>query len=215
MYDAILEVLKDCLISRPEDCLITIPGKEEKKQGSEEKEKKQYSNGEDMGIKLTDAHIKRITDPIQPYYKKGRRNIIVLSLSGVLRKHGISKNSTIAPIETLARKYISQEIDMRSQEIDVRNAISVVEETFKKDISFVSGIKFLVESLFSVTGDRHLANEILSKIFAVIREATDEGKDQKEKEDIIQWLRRNVMTEYTCMTMTDNEELYLYDEKRG
>lgn len=58
----------------------------------------------------------------------GRRNVIVLSLSGVFRKHGISKDSTIALIDTLARH------DGISQETDVRKAISVVEETFKKDI---------------------------------------------------------------------------------
>lgn len=211
VYDIILGVLGDCLISRPEDCLHgnEDSGGDKEQRGPKEEEKKEYSNGEDMGIKLTDTHVKRITDPIQPYYKKGRGNFIVLSLSGVLRKHVISKNSTIATIETLARN------DGISQEIDVRNAISVVEEMFKKDISNVSGIRFLVESLFSVTSDRHLANEILSIIFAVIREATDEGRDDKEKEDTIQWLRRNVMAEYTCMTTTDNEELYLYDEKRG
>ena len=94
-----------------------------------------------------------------------------------------------------------------------------VEDTFKKTAGEkIAGSRYLQEALFSATFDektgthnRNLANEILGKIFAVIREVKDQGQSKQEKEDIIEWLRRNIMAEYTIHTTNDNKELYLHN----
>jgi P4 family phage/plasmid primase-like protien len=167
------------------------------------------SNG---GLNLDDKDIRRITEPLQPLYKEGYRNGIVLGISGVLCTGGICETSVNGVIEELAKN------DSRD---DLRHALKTVEDTFKNNRK-VAGTRYLQEALFSATIDekagtynRNLANEILGKIFAVIREVKDRGQSKQEKEDIIQWLRRNVMAEYTIHTTNDNKELYLYDEKSG
>ena len=56
-YDAILEVLKDCLVPKPE---------EQPKQDSDSKEESFSGNGESTGLELTEDDVQRITEPIQP-----------------------------------------------------------------------------------------------------------------------------------------------------
>jgi P4 family phage/plasmid primase-like protien len=113
----------------------------------------------------------------------------------LLHKSGISKDSTVTLIETLAND------DKKS---DVRNAVRTVEETFAKDASVVAGGKYLLEALIATTKDSGKAKEILDKIFRII-----------DKEDHIQWLTRAIMKEHTFKTMTDNEDIYCYDNEKG
>jgi P4 family phage/plasmid primase-like protien len=161
-------------------------------------------------LELEPDDIQGITEPIQPYYKDGQRNSIILGLSGILRREGICEISTSSVIEELARN------DGISRENDIEKALKLVEETYKKDPKDVAGKKyFLVNILFPITGSRQIAGDIFSKVFNVIRKVQDRGKDPKEKEEIIQWLRRSVMAEYNICTTNDNEELYVYDERRG
>jgi hypothetical protein len=112
LYDRLIGALKHCL--RP------------KRSGSggntNANNQKGYAGGENA--ELDEADIQVITEYIRPHYKKGRRHPIVFGLSGLLHKSGISKDSTIALIETLAKN---------DKENDVRNAVRTVEETFKKD----------------------------------------------------------------------------------
>jgi P4 family phage/plasmid primase-like protien len=180
MYDRLIEALKHCL--RP-------------KRGSGADRKKDKSYTDDEGTELDDADIQVIAECIRPYYKKGRRHPIVFGLSGLLHKSGISKDSTVTLIETLANN------DKKS---DVRNALRTIEETFKKDASVVAGGKYLLEVLIAATKDSSIAKTILDKIFRIIG-----------KEDHIQWLTRAIMKEHTFKTMTDNEDIYCYDNENG
>ena len=179
LYDRLLEALADCL--KP------------KRSGADRKKDKSYTEGENT--ELYDADIQVIAECISPYYKKGRRHPIVFGLSGLLHKSGISKDSAIALVETLAKN---------DKESDVRNAVRTVEETFKKYAKIVPGSKYLLEALIAVTEDSGIAKTILDKIFRII------GKG-----DIIQWLTNEIMNECTFKTMTDNEDIYCYENERG
>ena len=214
-YDVVLEVLSDCLKQKPlNDYQNSCNGtKEESKQDSGHREQKQDSgngNGKSTGLELEESDIQRIMELLQPYYVKGHRNAIVLGLSGPLRKEGISKNSVMALVETLANN------DGISDQADIRKAMSVVEETYKKDPSSISGKNhFKLNVLLPVTCDYQITNDILGKIFKIILDVQGRGLDKIEKEDLALWLRRNIMAEHTIHTMSDNRELYLYDERRG
>jgi P4 family phage/plasmid primase-like protien len=177
LYDRLVEALADCL----------------KPSRGERKKEKCYSD--DEKTELGDADIQVIAECICPYYKKGRRYPIVFGLSGLLHKCGITKDSAIALIETLAKN---------DTESDVRNAFSTVEGTFAKEASVVAGSKYLLEALVAATEDAGIAKRILDKIFRII------GRG-----DTIQWLTRGIMKEYTFKTMTDNEDIYCYDNERG
>ena len=154
---------------------------------------KSYTGGENT--ELDDADIQVIAECILPYYKKGRRHPIVFGLSGVLHKSGISRDSAIALMEELAKN---------DKESDVRNAVSTVEQTFGKVVNIVPGSKYFLEALIAATEDSGIAKTILDKIFRII------GKG-----DHIQWLTNEIMNEYTFKTMTDNEDIYCYDDERG
>jgi hypothetical protein len=100
MYDRLIEALEHCL--RPKQ-----------NSGADRKKDKSYTDGENT--ELDDADIPVITECIRPYYKKGRRHAIVFGLAGLPHKSGISKDSTIALIETLAKN--DKESDVRSREM--------------------------------------------------------------------------------------------------
>ena len=129
LYDAILEVLKDCLKPRPEKALNDYQSGEQNSSPSR-KTKQDSGNGKSDGLQLENDDVERIRQLVQPIYKQGSRNSIVFSLSGVFRRQGFSKDSVIAVIDKLARN------DGISQESDIKNAIAVVEDTFKKDIGW-------------------------------------------------------------------------------
>lgn len=158
---------------------------------------------------LEEKDIQKIAKLIQPYYKDGCRDIIVFTLSCVLRRQGMSKDSVIATIDKLASN------DGISQESDIRKAISVVEDVFKQDEDIIAGNEYLRNALYPITGSRDIANEVFSKIFDIIYEIQDR-RPEEEKESLIEWLKKNVMSEYTCRTTNDKaEDLFLYDENKG
>lgn len=150
---------------------------------------------ETNGSDLHDTEITMIAEYIRPYYKKGRRHDIVLGLSGLLHKSGISKDSAIAIIEETAKSDASS---------DIRKAVSTVEETFKKNANVVAGSKYLYNALIAASADPSLAKEILDRIFRIV------GKG-----DLIQWLTRTIMNEYNFKTTIDNEDIFCYDPEKG
>jgi len=168
--DNALEVLNDCLKQKPlsdyQNSSSDTKTKETSKQDSSPSESRHDSgsgngNGKSDGLKLEVKDIQMITEPLQPYYKKGCRNDLALGLSGVLG---------IACIERLANN------DGISDQVDIRKALSVVEETFKKDISIISRWNnFRLNVLLPVTHGYHLARDILRKISAIIRDVQDRG----------------------------------------
>ena len=181
MYDRLIEALAHCLkLKRNGDDIET-------------NKQKNYADGEKG--ELDDADLQVIAECIRPYYKKGRRHPIVFALSGLLHKSSISKDSAIALIETLAKN---------DKESDVRNAASIVEETFEKDSNVVAGSKYLLEALIAATEDSGIAKTIIDKIFRIIGEGNN-----------IQWLTRGIMKEYTFKTAPDNEDIYCYDKEKG
>ena len=181
MYDRLIEALTHCL--KP------------KRSGDHRETNKQkcYADGEKG--ELDDADIQVTAECIRPYYKKGHRHTIVFGLSGLLHKSGVSKDSAIALIETLAKD---------DKESDVRNAVSTVEETFEKDANVVAGSRYLLDALVAAIEDSGIAKGILEKIFRII------GKG-----NLIQWLTQVIMKEYTFKTATDNEDIYCYDKEKG
>ena len=123
MYDRLIEALAHCL--KP------------KRSGEDTETNKQKSYADGEKGEVDDADIQVIAECIRPYYKKGRRDPFVFGLSG-LHKSGVSKDSAIALIETLAKN---------DKESDVRNAVSTIEETFQKDANVVTGSKYLLDVL--------------------------------------------------------------------
>ena len=181
MYDRLTEALAHCL--KP------------KRSGEDRETNKQKSYTDGEKGELNDADIQVIAECVRPYYKKGRRHPIVFGLSGLLHKSGVSKDSAIALVETLAKN---------DKESDVRNALSTVEDTFEKDANVVAGSKYLLEALVAAVGDSGIAKGILDKIFRII------GKGNH-----IQWLTHGIMKEYTFKTASDNEDIYCYDNEKG
>jgi P4 family phage/plasmid primase-like protien len=179
-YDGLLEALTDCL-----------------KPNNHNDRKKEKKSSEVQQEDLSDMDIQTIAECIRPYYKKGRRNPIVLGLSGLLHKCGISKDSAIAVIEEAAKNDSS---------IDRHKAISTVEETFKKSGNMVAGKKYLFDALVAACADSSVATGILDRIFSIIG---------RGKGNHIQWLTRTIMNEYTFKTTTDNEDIYCYDHEKG
>jgi hypothetical protein len=76
-------VLKDCLVSRPEDPFCEKAQKEQDSEAEEECENQDSDNGngESTGLELMEDDVQRITEPIQPLYRVGVRHNIVFSLS--------------------------------------------------------------------------------------------------------------------------------------
>lgn len=181
MYDKLLELLESCL--------------EPKRGGSNGGRNKSRSYHDGERIELDDADIQVIAECIRPYYKKGRRHPIVFGLCGLLHKSGVSKDSTIALVETISKG---------DNEHDVRKAVSTVEETFEEDVSIVAGSRYLSDALAAAAGDSGIAKGILDKIFRLI------GKG-----DPVQWLTHTIMKEYIFKTATDNEEIFCYDNEKG
>jgi D5 N terminal like len=174
LYDFLIHTLKPCMKSKNGDV--------------KRENKKSYSD-------IEKAEIQIIAECIQPYYRKPHRNDLVLGLSGLFHKYGVSEDSTKDLIQMLAKD------DNIS---DRRNAEKIVEETFGKDASIVAGSRYLLDALVAAVGDNGVAKDILDKIFRTI------GKG-----DIIQWLTRSIMNEYTFKTTTDNEDIYCYDTEKG
>jgi P4 family phage/plasmid primase-like protien len=180
--------------------------------GGNGKAEQSQSQGKKHGeLELKKEDIQGITEPIQPYYVDGCRNSIVIGLSGILMREGICEKSTSETIEELANN------DGISQQNDIDNALKVVQETYKKDPKDVASKKhFLINVLFPITGGkREIVNEIFSQVFSVILEVQNRNKDKKQVEERIQWLRRNIMSEYAIHTTTDLDEIYLYNERKG
>jgi len=174
LYDKLVEALRECLETKGN------------------KRKKSYDNT-GAQTDLDDKEIQVISSVISPYYKKPRRHPLAFALSGLFHKSNVSKDSTIALMETLAKE---------DSEQDRRKAIATVEETYQQDPKVVAGSKYLLETLERVTGDHDIAKDILDKIFRII-----------SKGDVIQRLTRNIMNEYVFVTMKDNEEDYYYNGK--
>ncbi|MDQ6862456.1 MAG: hypothetical protein M3044_01395 [Thermoproteota archaeon] len=142
LYDKLVEALSECLETK-------------------RKERKQSYNNTSttQQIELNDKEIELISSAIYAYYKKPRRHSLVFALSGLFHKSDVSKASTIALIETLAKEDSGQ---------DRRKAVATVEETYQQDQKVVGGSKYLLETLERVTGDHNIAKEILDKIFRII-----------------------------------------------
>ena len=115
----------------------------------------------------------------------------------------------ISVIAKLARNDgISQEVP------DVKNALKQVEDVFKKDIAIIAGTEHLKHVIYSIKGSRDKANEIFSKVFNIIH-AVQNRRPKQEQQSPEDWLARNVMAEYVCMTTNDNRELFIYNERKG
>ena len=174
LYDKLIETLSECLETK-----------------SKERKKPYDNTSTTQQTELNDKEIEVISSAISAYYKKPRRHPLVFALSGLFHKSNVSKDSTIALIEILAKD---------DSEQDKRKAVATIEETYQQDQKIVGGSKYLLETLERVTGDHNIAKEILDKIFRII------GKG-----DVIQRLTRNIMNEYFFVTMRDNEDVYYYN----
>ncbi|NAL78183.1 DNA primase family protein [Nitrososphaera sp. AFS] len=161
----------------------------------DESEKRKERSSDGQTVDLSDLDVQKIAEYICPSYKNGRRHPIVFGLAGLFHKCNISKDSAMAVIELLAKDNSSS---------DVRNARGTVEEVFGKNANIVAGSKYLLNALTASIEDSTTAKEILDKIVRII------GKG-----DSIQWLTRAIMNEFTVKTMSDNEEIFLYDEEKG
>lgn len=110
LYNELINLLSDCL--KP----IT---------------KKNYNSSKNT--ELNDKGVKAVADIIAPFYKKGHRNIIILALSGLLRRFSISYDSALNIIQTVVK-----------DDEEKRSRIDVLEQTYKKKPIDVSGTKYFV-----------------------------------------------------------------------
>jgi P4 family phage/plasmid primase-like protien len=171
--DEIMTVLSGCLMLKRED------------QVREDKQQQQQI------IELSDSDIKEISEALNPFYKKGSRNYLVLALCGLLRRWNVSKESAIDLLQILTK-----------DDEERRSRIETLESTYKMDPEKVAGVKFF-QNIIGVDASK----DVLHTIFHIIR--------GKEESDLILWLATTVMSEYVFVTATDNEDMYWYDNEKG
>lgn len=165
LYDEIMKLSAECLKTESE-------GDNEKYFDPSRKSRIRHSG---TPIELSDDEIHVLCESISPYYKKGCRNNLVYSLSGLCHKHNVTQESATKLIEALAK-----------DDEERKSRLAALEETYKKDPKAVSGSKYLLNALeYATGGENTSAKEILDKIFEII----GSGKDD---DDPVLWLTHEI-----------------------
>jgi P4 family phage/plasmid primase-like protien len=188
LYDELVRVLADCL-----------------KNKSPKIEFNNNFGSKDGEIYLSEEEVQNISYLIHPYYKKGCncRNGIIYGITGYCRKNNVAKESAIQLVETLAK-----------EDEEKRGRMMVLEQTYKKALDQVSGIKKLVGALEHATGSVNIAREIFQQISAMITSKSHSQGLEKRTDDVTE-LTDQIMKEYTFKTMKDTNEIYYYDDNKG
>jgi len=112
--------------------------------------------------RLTDEEINEIVNLLLPYYTHGNRNNLILALSGLLRKAGVSFDDAL--------KIVEKFVEVTNDE-ERKNRIDEVIRTYAKPPEAVAGFKSLIRY---VGGNIELAQKIWKKVRCENINITDE-----------------------------------------
>jgi P4 family phage/plasmid primase-like protien len=185
-FDQMYDLLTDIL----KDCLKP---KRDKNANNYAEENKDNSK-----VDLSDEQIELLFQLISPWYRIGYRHQITYGLSGLMHKHYVAIESTILLIQNLSAN--DEERDSR---------LLTLYSTYQKNSKEVSGYQYLISVLENVVdGGRAYARSVLRKIMDII-------SVRDNNQDINTILTEQIMTEYSLVTMRDNEEMYYYNAASG
>jgi hypothetical protein len=143
---------------------------------------------------LTEEDVPNIVVILKPYYQHGNRNDFTMYLSGLMRKEGISFNSALKVIESIAA-YDEEKSDR----------IRTLEETYKKeDLDGISGYAGLLSILMNQTQSEEKAHwvqnimhhqrvlfTVHSKSFEGTARIVDKYTDSKLAEEVSNLMHTN------------------------
>ncbi len=165
-----------------------------------DKSKHRSSSGSTSGgTILTPEDILVISGSISKYYNKPFRQSLVLAISGLLHKSGVSQESALQLIEMLA-----------ANDEEKKSRISTLEETYKKDPRSVSGkswfLTVLVQAIKQVMKRKDseindVAKSIMEKLFRVIG----------IPKDIVAKATKTIMNEHNFLTLEESNDIWVYE----
>jgi hypothetical protein len=122
----------------------------------------------DSEVNLNEEDVYDIVATLKPYYQHGNRNDFTMYLSGLMRKEGVTFESALKVIETIAAD---------DEEKSAR--IRTLEETYKKeDLRGICGYSGLLSILVSQTQNGDRAKQVLDQIISLFPKIQD-GKQSK------------------------------------
>jgi P4 family phage/plasmid primase-like protien len=179
LYDKLVKTLGDCLKANSAE-----------ETGSGASRRSHHDHSSNNYSEIDNENINIICKVLSPCYKKGHRNALVFALSGLIRKSGVSYESALNIIQTLAK-----------DDEERKSRITTLEMAYKRDPAEVCGVRYFLQTFESLTPN---ANKILDEILGIIGKGIDP----------VQRLTSSIMNEYIFKTMTDTGEIYYYDGQK-
>ena len=194
MYDQLLKILADCL--RSANNKLTGQNRSDHKKKNHQGE----GGGDNQDSEYVEFTLQTIANYLQPFYKKGHRNSIILGLAGLSHKRNLPK------------EYTTRIIDFLSVNDEERtNRFRTLDDTYNKESKLVSGYVYFLSVLENASGERRIAVDMLRKILMSIDWLTH----QNSQIDCVTLLTQTLMKEFEFKTMNDTKELYYYDSNHG
>lgn len=178
LYGEIVRILDDCIIKERPAATF---------------------NSASVNRQLDEREIEKIVQLLCGLYKKGFRNEICYTISGILYKNGIGLETASRIINVLAR-----------DDEELKSRLAVMRYTYLKEISEVSGRKQLLKTLKAICDDDKQALDVLLSILKIVNPSFYEPEKIEYNK-----IAKELIQEYHFKTMEDTEELYYYDDTAG
>jgi len=124
-------------------------------------------------IKLIRKHFNWVVE-LAPYWIEGCRHNLALHLAGYLRKQNLVHSECKTLVKLLC---------ILSKDEELKDRLRAVDDTYKKDLTEVSGFKYLKQVLYTVAGESK-AREILDKLEMALGKRKSEKRREEESEEL-------------------------------
>ncbi len=185
MYEGLLKVLNDCV-------------RKDKSQNFNSDSHQERKNTEND---LTDDECKAIVTVLEPYYRKGHRHMMCFGLSGFLRKNRISSNSSMSIV-----------ISISAMDEESKSRVRIVEDTYKKEPSEVSGTSLFMSVIKNSTNSDAESKSVFKVISDIVMNYNTESFTGNNSTEL---LADAIMNDHVFKTMKDTGEIYCYDPENG
>jgi putative DNA primase/helicase len=149
------------------------------------------SKHETKAGELSDEVMEKIMTALIPYYTDGQRDHVLFGLAGLLCKSDVSQDSAISLAELF------------SNNGDLDRNRKIVEDSYKKGASVVSGYKYLQEHTD--------IPEVVLKVVCDLLPNNDSQQSNEETVSIIQDISEKIMEKYDFATIAETKEIRTYD----
>lgn len=151
---------------------------------------------------LSPAKMNSLLDLLAPHYTDGKRNYLVLALSGYLRKQGVPKDNALRLVELLVNKTNDGERESR---------VLSVRRTYDKPLEEIQGYTALKEliptDVLDKVGSVFLEQEN-NEMSQVYNPLTDKEASDAEKRA---FLVSEIMERHRFITLADTDEILVYE----